>query len=179
MSKRMNPEILNSIKKSTTQVSEKDLLGYLLCLENRIYPSYIPTEIEELAKELGLVDTKEEKPILTTPLYSVGSDKYWEWVGEKYLPLFAEIGKGNPLREVVARMKKLFTENPQIRADEVIEATKYYLKSTDSRYTREARYFIYKGVGINKTYDLLHWIEKYKKEVLPTIEERDLSRTLQ
>lgn len=76
-------------------------------------------------------------------------------------------------------MKKLFYENPDIRVDEIIGASKMYIRNTNNKYIREARYFIYKGIGADKVSDLLTWIEKYRIAATSNMEGRAISRTMQ
>ena len=59
-------------------------------------------------------------------------------------------------------MKKLFSEYPSIRKDEVIEATKLYIRNNDTRFIRQSHYFISKGSGGDKTSDLITWIDVYR-----------------
>ena len=74
---------------------------------------------------------------------------------------------------------ELFYENPDIRVDEIIGASKMYIRNTNNKYIREARYFIYKGVGTDKVSDLLAWIEKYRTATTSNTEGRAISRTMQ
>ena len=60
-------------------------------------------------------------------------------------------------------MKRLFVENPDIRKDEVMGATEFYLKNTDPKFIRLSHYFIQKGIGVDKISDLTTWIDKYRK----------------
>ena len=76
-------------------------------------------------------------------------------------------------------MKKFFSENPDVRKEEVIGATTMYIRSTEAKYIRLPHYFISKGVGSEKTSDLFNWIEKYRITHAPETGQRDISRNLQ
>lgn len=76
-------------------------------------------------------------------------------------------------------MKKFFSENPDVRKEEVMGATIMYIRSTEDKYIRLPHYFISKGVGSEKTSDLFNWIEKYRITHAPETGQRDISRNLQ
>jgi len=165
-----------------------DILCVLLCLYYNLVPSIIEKvalrEICTYLLEKGYIDKgfhvivllfgeeekSEEKSEEDTP---------WTWVKTEYIPLFTELGKDEHSKESVSRMKKFFSENPDIRKDEVVEATKMYIRSTDSKYVRQPHYFISKGAGVEKLSDLLLWIGKYRTFYTPEIQERNISRKLQ
>lgn len=112
-------------------------------------------------------------------LYKEEKDSAWNWIKKEYTELFVEIGKERHLKESIVRMKKFFSENPDVRKDEVIGATILYIRTTDSRFVRLPHYFISKGVGSEKTSDLFTWIEKYRELNKAEEGQRDLSRNLQ
>lgn len=135
-------------------------------------------------EELNKVLTDNNVPSITiefilSSIYKDEVDAAWNWVVTDYIPLFKEYGKANPKREVITRMKKFFAENPSIRADEVIGATKMYIKATNTKFIRESRYFIHKGVGTEKISDLLNWVEMYRELNLSGTQDRDITRKLQ
>jgi hypothetical protein len=75
-------------------------------------------------------------------------------------------------------MKRFFAENPEIRKEDVIEATKMYIRETnDHTYLRLPHYFIFKGVGLNRISDLSFWIDKYK-ETNQISQERSLDKII-
>ena len=180
--KGINSKIIEHIAASDSEVATVDMIGYLICIYHNIYPTYLPLpEIESEAVRIGLIETENQRANLLIPLYTADKneelEEKWKWVIEEYIPLFKEVGKGSSPREVLPRMKKLFSENPDVRVDEVIEATKMYIRNTNNKYIREARYFIHKGMGTDKISDLLTWIEKYRASTVTT--ERALSRVMQ
>lgn len=180
--KGINQEVIKTIVNAKLDISTVDMVGYLLCMYYNLYPSYLPLqEMQEKAEGIGLIEIKTDIVKFLIPLFKDNKDEIdenWKWVEDEYIPLFKEVGKGNPIREVLPRMKKIFANNPDIRKDEVIEATKMYIRNTITKYIRESRYFIMKGVGVQQTSDLLTWIDNYRKLNKP-IQQRDLSRTMQ
>ena len=66
-------------------------------------------------------------------------------------------------------MKAFFADNPDVRKEEVIEATNMYFKSlSNADYLISSHYFISKGVGRDRTSALLGWIEKYREAISDT-----------
>ena len=72
--------------------------------------------------------------------------------------------KGGHVTATTSRMKKFFSENAEYRKDDVITATRNYLANTDGDYIRFPHYFISKGKGLDKTSDLLDWLERVEEE---------------
>lgn len=179
--KKINPTLITTIYNSDTNIIAEDMIGYLICIYHNIYPTYLPlSEIQKEAVRLGLIEIKTDLPVFLIPLYNnEKTDDKWKWVEDKYIPLFKDVKKDNPIREVLPRMKKFFSKNIDIRIDEVIGASKMYIKETNYKYIRESRYFIYKGVGANQISDLLTYVEKYRKAENPITKDKDLSRILQ
>ncbi len=97
----------------------------------------------------------------------------FSWVSDEYRKLFIDVNpsKRGDKKSCITRMKKFFSENPDVRKEEVIEATKMYLKNTDSDFIRFPHYFITKGVGADRTSDLLEWIELYRESIKDTSNE--------
>jgi len=93
----------------------------------------------------------------------------WDWVTSEYREMFKDVnkeraGSGN---SCVKKMKKVFAENPEIRKEDVIEATKMYLSSfrdgqKDPQYLSSADYFIRKyDVRKDYTSKLEQYLELY------------------
>lgn len=182
--KGINSKIIEHIATSDSEVATVDMIGYLICIYHNIYPTYLPLpEIESEAVRIGLIKTENQKASFLIPLYTADKneelEEKWKWIIKEYIPLFKEVDKSSSPKEVVPRMKKLFYENPDIRVDEIIGASKMYIRNTNNKYIREARYFIYKGVGTDKVSDLLTWIEKYRIATTSNTEGRAISRTMQ
>lgn len=97
------------------------------------------------------------------------TDKF-AWVG-KFRDLFKQANpdRWGTLSTCKERMKKFFSENPEVRVDEVMGATEMYLKNTDRRYIMKSHKFIYDGVGTSRNSTLEEWIEKFR-EVVKNIE---------
>lgn len=157
----INKKILEILKEFN--IIQDDGICYLMCLYHNYNPTYIPDLLKQKVNLTKIVVQTEKGTTWNIPLYE-GSEIAFEWVKREYVPLFEEKNKrrGGKVREATSRMKKLFASYPDIRKDDVIGATKMYLRNTDADYIRFPHYFIEKGVGVEKSYDILDWIDKYK-----------------
>ncbi|MGL6063779.1 MAG: hypothetical protein ACRC0V_01625 [Fusobacteriaceae bacterium] len=139
-------------------------LLYLLGVAYDLNSFFIPPSYGTDMEEFNIIIRFNEKEKINPEYLEEEIVSPFDWVKEEYIALFEKIGKGGHVKESVIRMKKLFTENPDIRKKEVLKATFAYLSNTDIKYVREPHYFIEKGVGTSKTYDLLNWIYKVREK---------------
>lgn len=170
---KINEKILEIL--TSYSISKDDAICYLISLFYDYNPSYIPQSfkdrvaktriavIEYKKNDEGEDDLTEIKDIKwNLPLYE-GAETAFEWVKTEYVPMFKErnTDRGGKVREATARMKKLFAKNPDVRKDDVIGATRMYLRNTNPDYIRFPHYFIEKGTAADKTNDILDWLDKY------------------
>lgn len=107
------------------------------------------------------------------------TDKF-AWVG-KFRDLFKQVNpdRWGTLSTCKERMKKFFSENPEIRVDEVMDATIMYLKNTDRRYIMKSHKFIYDGAGTSRNSTLEEWIEKFREVSNNTKTSEDITDKIQ
>lgn len=168
---KINPEIKERIEELGIPV--KDGVAYLLGVYFDTVPS---TTSSVLVKQMGLtkiLGLDENKQLCwNIPLFSdVTQDDKWQWVIDEYREMFARVNpqRSGPKKSSVSRMKKFFKENPEVRKEDVIMATKGYIKNIiDPQYITSAHYFIYKGVGVNAVSGLEDWVDKYKAHLAKT-----------
>jgi len=174
---KINERILKVVNEEYDNPNE--MIGYLTVLyfSGRAKGDFV----QERAIELGIIKKVGGQIKFTIPFIIVEEENksVWNWVENEYVKLFTDIGKDPYTKEVIKRMKKFFSENPDIRKDEVIGASVMYIKNTETRYVRQPHYFICKGVGIEKVSDLLLWIDKYRIANAPETEKRHISRNAQ
>ena len=158
---KINEQILEIF--SEFKIYPPDGICYLISLYYGYEPTYIPEDLKIKMNATGIISEKDGNLHWKIPLYDEQVTAF-DWVKTEYVPLFkaANPERGGKVREATARMKKLFAANPEIRKEEVIGATKMYLNNTDFRYIRFPHYFIEKGKGADKIYDILDWIDKYR-----------------
>jgi len=175
-----NPDIKEIIEEFNL---DYDLsFNYLLAIYHNLKTNNYSYEFQTIMAKTGIifigVDGKDEWKI---PLY-IGQETAFEWVKD-YCELFkrANKAKGGHIKSSTARMKKMFSINPEVRKDEVLGATIMYINQVeDFGYLMFPHYFISKGVGADKTENLLDWIDKYKEaEEMENTDGTDLSNSMQ
>lgn len=155
----INSRILEILEEAG--IRKDDGICYLLSLFYGYKPDYIPEILKQKINITKIVVEERGDYKWNVPLFEEQQTAF-DWVKTEYVELFRHVGKASNSREAIARMKKLFAKNPDIRKEDVIRATEMYLYNTDSRYVRYPHYFIEKGSGAEKTNDILEWIDKCK-----------------
>lgn len=173
---KINPkiyEILEDIK-----AYPDDHITYLLSLYFGLSPVYIPSNVKANIGISGIVKFNTDGIVWKIPLFQDNTvPDAWNWVKTEYCQKFRDIGHPPHLRECETRLKKLFANNPDIRKEEVLGAVDLYLSNTDRRFVRLPHYFIEKGIGGDKTQDILTWIDKYRESIerdTSNLEDRDI-----
>ncbi len=173
----LNKNIYELLKKSNINLDEAIL--YLLSLHFEIRNDCISDQVKSKVHSIGIVKQTSTGLQWALPLFE-GAETTFEWVKTEYIPLFtaANREKGGHVKESTIRMKRFFAENPEIRKEDVIEATKMYIRETnDHTYLRLPHYFIFKGVGLDRISDLSFWVDKYK-ETNQISQERSLDKII-
>ena len=151
-------------------INQEDGLSYLLSVYFECRPSYTPTILVQKINATNILGIGASRELVwNIPLFvsSVETDGKWDWV-KLWNKSFGDI---NPKRrgtdkDCIIRMKKFFSENPEVRKEDVVNATQMYFSSlTDRQYLISSHYFIYKGVGRDKLSALAGWVERYQQEM--------------
>lgn len=167
MKQEFNPEIINKVN-SQIKIDGQYILLYLLSIYYELKVNQeqdSPVRIE--AFNLGLVTDVFGKLQLTLPLFKESEEKF-EWVSDWMLG-FKNI---NPERvgtksAVVARMKKFFSENPEVRKHDVYAARDAYFRTVrDAQFVKSSHKFIYEGTGFNR----VSMLEQYITQIKGTIQ---------
>lgn len=171
----INPDIVKALQE--LKINPKDGIVYLLGLKFGYEASYIPMSLISSINRTGIYTMDNFNSLQwNIPLFDGEAVSAWDWVKTEYRNMFKQAntdkaGNGN---DCVRRMKKLFSDYPEIRKEEVIGATQLYINNTDSNYIRLSHYFIEKGKGVEKTNDILTWIDRYREiNVQPRIGGRN------
>lgn len=153
---KFNKKILEILEKH--QITEGDGLLALLSFKHNLSTTFVPFDLKLKLLSIGIVASDNGKYKWELDLFAE-EDSAFAWVKDEYEPLFSSVhkDKGGNVKDCIVRMKKFFSENPSLRKDDVLDGVKLYLRRTDPMYIREARYFIFKGTGSQKTSDLHHW----------------------
>lgn len=157
----------------------EDGFAYLVTLYFGFNPSYIPDSLRVKVNATGIISTNLGLIQWNVPLFE-GQETNFKWVETEYVPLFEEANRdkrGN-VKSAVTRMKALFARDPSIRKEEVIGATVLYVTNNDNRFIRQSHYFIEKGRGVERTRDIIEWIDRYREVMKDTSEDRSVTRKL-
>lgn len=161
----INPEIKEKLQEEKIRPYD-DALCYLMCLYYNIKPTYIPENLINKILATGIINRDYITGEITWKINFLSEDiSNFEWINE-YRNLFKSI---NPERvgvknQCISRMKRFFINNPSIRKDDIIEATKNYIRQVDNpKYLKSADYFIYYD-GENSL--LKEYIERLPKKVI-------------
>ena len=156
----INDEILEIL--SEVKIQKDDGICYLLSLFYGYKPEFIPDSFKQKMNITGIYQEDKGTIKWNVPLFE-GQQTAFEWVKD-YCQLFKDANslRAGHVREATALLKKLFATNPELRKDDIMDATKMYIRNTDPKYIMMPHYFIQKGIGASKTTTILDWIEKYQ-----------------
>ena len=163
---KVNPQINSVLEQYNIPVN--DGIAYLLSVFFNCRPSYTPALLVQrlnVANILGIDSNREV--VWNIPLFVEESNDKWHWV----LEWNAEFKRINSKRkgsdkDVITRMKAFFADNPDVRKEEVLGATKLYISTLSSaEYIISSHYFISKGIGRDRVSALLGWVEKYRESL--------------
>lgn len=172
---KLNPEIKNILQFYNINIDK----GYL-CLLGIYYGLDIDQIYDEVVvKQINLTkivekDYKTNSLTWNIPLFE-GIEYAFEWVSSEYNILFKQLNskRASDSTSCILRMKKLFSLNPDIRKEEVIEATKLYLETVnDPEYLKSSHKFIYEGNGVSTVWHIKSWIERYREFKASQSEEK-------
>ena len=169
-------------------INQEDGLSYLLSVYFECRPSYTPTILIQKLNATNILGIGASRELIwNIPLFiaSVEADNKWDWV-KAWNQSFGDINpkrKGSD-KDCIIRMKKFFSENPEVRKEDVIGATKLYFNSLSSRdYLTSSHYFIVKGSIRNRdrVSALEIWVQRYQQEMseIPESTGDDLSIKMQ
>ena len=168
---RIRVEVNSEIRKilANKTIPIHDGVGFLLCLYYGVHPSYVPKELERRILACGIVskDYSTDEVIWIVPLFEetiIG----FEWIGD-WMDLFKAVnpGRRGVKSEVLRRMKTFFMNNPTVRMQDVMEATKLYLKSVEeAKYCKKSHKFIAEGDGTSMLLDYVQQAEVLKSRII-------------
>ena len=166
----INSEILSTLR--SYKINSEQAQMYLLGIYFNLDTESIPEITKKKVNALGIVEREYRDNSSTphrlkwrVPLFNEEKNEAFDWI-ESYRELFAV---RNPERKgtkaaVMARMKKFFAEHPEVRKQDVRQATEAYLRTvTDPQYLKSAHKFISEGTGFNKVSMLEQFLETVKE----------------
>jgi hypothetical protein len=179
----INSQIKDLLK--AFNIEEADGISYLLSVYFNCRPSYTPTILIQKINATNILGIRNHRELVwNIPLFEKEEDdSKWAWVVE-WNNSFGNINskrKGSN-KDCISRMKKFFSENPDVRKEEVLDATRMYFSSLSNKdYLTSSHYFIFKGSGKERISALGAWVETYRERVeeMPETDFQDLSTKMQ
>lgn len=158
---RINPNLKDIFQHHNIDYDEGIL--YLLSLYFGVKMDEI--KFEKTIKQVNICkiverDLNTKSLTWNEPLFE-GQNTAWEWLSE-YRKMFTAVNKsrGGSMPAITVRMKKFFAEQPHVRKEDVMEATRMYMRTiSNPQYLQSADYFISKGMGADRTSKLLEHID--------------------
>ena len=148
-------------------ISVNDGISYLLSLYYGHVSEYFPEDFIRKLNITKIFELDKSKTLhWNIPLFEEQITGF-EWTSE-WMELFENINKDRKgvKNYVVARMKKFFSEYPEYRVDDIMGATKMYIRNLDKpMYLKSSHKFIMEGQGAERYSMLLEWCEKYKNTI--------------
>ena len=177
---QIKSEIIAQIEASGLSVN--DSLSLLLSIHFDCVPSYVPHLLLKQLEIAKLITIDSQMNVsLNVELFEKGAEDLpskWQWVAE-WRNMFKEFNpaRSGNLKTCITRMKVFFSENPGVRIEDVIEATRLYMHNvTDAQYLMTAHKFIYDGAGRSRNSTLEEWVEKYyEQQIREQISARHIS----
>lgn len=182
---KINPEIELALENLPESVPKKDALCYIISIYFDCVSSTTSDVVKTNVSMLRVFELDGKNVHWNISLFGETDKKdSWDWVISEYRMMFYRVNKTRkgPKNSCITRMKKFFSENPEVRKDDVIQATKMYISNLDNPdYITSAHYFIFKGKGSTKTSLLEDWLEnlEFYKEQTPSSDNEDLSISMQ
>lgn len=175
---KINNSLIKKLKEADADVESCIII--LLALHHDLDIEKIYSESPTMQKSIKIllshhiidVDWRSDEVIFNVRLFENEKDlsnKFdsWDWVENEYMLLFINVRKdgGGTVTSCANRMKKFFSENPDVRKEDVLEAVKLYLQTVNNpQYLQRADYFIKKGVGSAATSRLEEFVKIIKEK---------------
>ena len=166
MENKFNPQIQEILKVYSIPY-EEGLLCLLAVYYNlhNPFPEYIPLNLRAKVYACGIFSVEKTNEVVwKVPLFEEQTTKF-DWVKD-YREAFKKKNsdRAGSLSTCMSRMRKFFSENPDVRVDDVKGALKLYMRTvTDPQYLITSHKFIYDGAGVSRNSHLEEWIEKYRE----------------
>jgi len=181
---KINQQVIDSIEKAGIPV--KDGLSYLLSVYFSCVASTVTSALVKKMAFTGIFSVIKGEIWWHINLFEEAESsktvEKWDWVTTEYRKMFESVNpkRSGPKSSALAKMKKFFSENPDTRKEEVIGATKMYIRNlSDAQYITSAHYFISKGTGVNKISGLEDWVDKYKSYLSTSTNTDDITKSMQ
>ena len=155
---RINPDLEKVLKDKLEEIEVDTAILYLISIKMELKVNCFSEELIRKVNLLKIIsrDYNNNKLLWLIPLYAAEEvsnlDDNWKWINE-YRSIFEKIGKEYKGDEkgVLQKLKKYFSEHPEVRKEDVLEAALLYTypfanKQNNPKFMTNANYFINKKV---------------------------------
>ena len=161
-----NSDVVQLLKDNKINVNDGKLV--LIALYFNLKPTFVPDDLKHKIFNLGLFTYDKSKKEIKWKfdLFNTGEI---DWLDE-YRNLFIVVNKsrGGGKQTVLNKLKKFMINYPTVTKEQIINATKLYLREQNPTYVMDSGYFIEKN-GNSKILEYLNRLDK--EEEVSTFEE--------
>lgn len=161
-----NYDVVQLLKDNKINVNDGKLV--LIALYFNLKPTFVPDDLKHKIFNLGLFTYDKSKKEIKWKfdLFNTGEI---DWLDE-YRNLFIVVNKsrGGGKQTVLNKLKKFMINYPTVTKEQIINATKLYLREQNPTYVMDSGYFIEKN-GNSKILEYLNRLGK--EEEVSTFEE--------
>lgn len=161
-----NSDVVQLLKDNKINVNDGKLV--LIALYFNLKPTFVPDDLKRKIFNLGLFTYDKSKKEIKWKfdLFNTGEI---DWLDE-YRNLFIVVNKsrGGGKQTVLNKLKKFMINYPTVTKEQIINATKLYLREQNPTYVMDSGYFIEKN-GNSK---ILEYLNRLDKEEVLTFEEK-------
>ena len=155
-----NPDVVELLKENNININDGKLV--LIALYFNLKPTFVPDDLKHKIFKLGLFiyDNHRKKIKWEFDIFNTGEI---DWLDE-YRDLFHVVNKnrsGNK-QTVLNKLKKFMIHYPTVTKEQIINATKLYLREQNPTYVMDSGYFIEKN-GNSKILEYLNRLDKEKE----------------
>lgn len=159
-----NTDVVQLLKDNDINVNDGKLI--LIALYFNLRPTFVPDDLKHKISKLGLFTYDKSKKEIKWK-FDIFNQSEIDWLDE-YRDLFKNVNKERKgdKKTVNNKLKKFMINYPKVTKEQIINATKLYLREQNPTYVMDSGYFIEKN-GNSK---ILEYLNRLNKEEVTTFD---------
>ena len=159
-----NTDVVQLLKDNDINVNDGKLI--LIALYFNLRPTFVPDDLKYKISKLGLFTYDKSKKEIKWK-FDIFNQSEIDWLDE-YRDLFKNVNKERKgdKKTVNNKLKKFMINYPTVTKEQIINATKLYLREQNPTYVMDSGYFIEKN-GNSK---ILEYLNRLNKEEVTTFD---------
>lgn len=155
-----NTDVVRLLKDNDINVNDGKLI--LIALYFNLRPTFVPDDLKQKIFKLGLFTYDKSKKEIKWK-FDIFNQSEIDWLDE-YRDLFKNVNKERKgdKKTVNNKLKKFMINYPTVTKEQIINATKLYLREQNPTYVMDSGYFIEKN-GNSKILEYLNRLDKEKE----------------